>query len=243
MVNGDVLATTVVQLATVGVAAFGAWRCIRLQRFTTDGRLTNLAWFFGLFATAVLLGAAWQWHYGAPDADPFGAGARFVAFRGEGNATAPGNESAFFDQVTGPRGFRPHGDERVNVVLAGHHALMLASLVVAVVAFGRKHPPQATVALAAAPLWVPFVFIGDLVPAMLAFEAGLTLYLAARALVNHVERRSPGAVQVALGFLLFFLGHLLFYLSHRPGYARTGLGDVLGLVGIVLLVQVLPGKQ
>lgn len=232
MPDGQVIATTLVQLASVAVAAFGAYRCIDLQRFGRDRRLTALAWFFGLFAIAVAFNAAWQWQYGDPR--PLGGDFRFGG-GGFGNGTGgrpppPG----------GPGIFSPTGDERVNVLLVGHHVSMLASLVVAVAAFGRKRPVEASVVAAAL---LGFGTVGRLVPAMLALEAGLTLYLAARAFINHIERRSAGAVQAALGFGLFFAGHLLFYLSHQPGYARTGLGDVLGLVGIVLLVQLLPGKR
>lgn len=77
----------------------------------------------------------------------------------------------------------------------------------------------------------------------MALEAALALYLAAQAALNHRERRSPGALQVAVGFLMFFLGHLSFFLYHHPGAARTPLGDVLALVGVVLLVQLLPGPS
>ena len=45
---------------------------------------------------------------------------------------------------------------------------------------------------------------------------------------------------MAAGFALFFLGHLLFFLGHEAGRGRQGIGDILTLVGIVLLVQVLP---
>ena len=218
MPNGQVIATTLVQLASVAVAAFGAYRCIDLQRFGRDRRLTALAWFFGLFAVAVAFNVAWQWQYGDPRTTHLDAVFGFP----------------------GPGLFAPRGDERVNVLLIGHHIFMLTSLVVAVAAFGRKRPVETAVGAGAL---IGFAAIGQLIPAMLALEAGLTLYLAARALINHVERRSAGAVQAALGFGLFFVGHLLFYLSHEPGYARTGLGDVLGLVGIVLLVQLLPGKR
>ncbi|MHB8634396.1 MAG: hypothetical protein ACYDBQ_10620 [Thermoplasmatota archaeon] len=218
MPSGADVASALIQLCTAGAAGYGAFRCLRLQRFASDRRLSVLAWFFGLFAISVLLQAAWQIDVGA-GAEPFWHG-HFL------NRTP---------QLT-PRAFPPEdvSGERVNVLLAGSHAAMLASLVVAVWAFGHR---KAT----AAPVFLPWVAVGDLVPLMLAFEAGVALYLAARAFINHVERRSPGALQVALGFLLFFVGHLLFYLAHAPGMGRESVGDVLALVGIVLLVQVLPG--
>lgn len=231
MPDGQVIATTLVQLASAAVAAYGAGRCFQLQRFGKDRRLTALAWFFGLFAAAVALNAAWTWQYGDPR--PAGGDFRFDGGFGDGTGGRP-------PPGGGPGPFAPVGDERVNVLLAGHHALMLASLVVAVWAFGRRRPVEAGTVAAAV---LGFTTVGQLVPSMLALEAGLTLYLAARALINHVERRSAGALQSALGFGLFFVGHLLFYLSHQPGYARPGLGEVLGLVGIVLLVQLLPPRR
>ena len=83
-------------------------------------------------------------------------------------------------------------------------------------------------------------WFSDLVPLMLALEAALTLYFAVQALLNHIERRSPGALQVAAGFSLFFVGHLLYFTGHEAGRGHQGIGDVLTLVGILLLVQVLP---
>lgn len=242
VVNGFVIGTAIVQILTVGVAAYGAYRCIRLQRFGSDRRLKALGWFFGLFAVAVGLLAIWQMSYGYPRPFPDGAGFG-------GRFGPPGNETSNQSMPDGPRlvrggqFFRPEGDERVNIILAGHHLFMLASLAVAVVAFGRKRPVETTGAAGGAAAVVSFGFFGDLIPAMLALEAGLTLYLAAKSFVHHVERKTPGAVQAALGFGFFFLGHLLFYLSHTPGFARAGLGDVLSLVGITLLVQLLPGKK
>ena len=238
MVDGQLLGTAVVQVATVAAAGYGAYRCIRLQRYGTDRRLMALAWFFGLFAIAVGLLAIWQINYGDPRPGPDGAGFRVDFGPPMDNETFNQTMPERLRPIRGGDFFRPQGDERVNILLTGHHIFMLASLIVAVVAFGRKRPVESGAAAAI----VSFGFVGDLVPAMLALEAGLTLYLAARAFIHHVERRSPGAVQAALGFGLFFLGHLLFYLSHTPGYARAGLGDVLGLVGITLLVQLLPGK-
>ncbi|MCA1810406.1 MAG: hypothetical protein LC623_00130 [Halobacteriales archaeon] len=230
MPDGSQIAGALVQLAAAGAAVYGAVRCVRLQRFASDRRLTALAWFFSLFAAAMVLQALWQ--AGVASGPPAGfdgaAGIRF-----NGTRPPPGFDRPFL---------RPEGAERVNILFAGAHAFMLASLVVAVWAFGhRRRPDAATVAPALA--LSPFALVGTLVPLMLALEAGLTLYLACRALINHVERRSVGAVQVALGFLLFFVGHFLFYLAHQPGMGRSGIGDILGLVGIALLVQALPGTK
>ena len=227
MLDGNQVAGAIVQLAAAGVAVYGAVRCVRLQRFASDPRLTALAWFFALFAVALVLQAVWQVGAAAGTPAPFG-GPSF-------NATRPPFDRGFL---------RPEGDERVNILFAGAHAFMLASLVVAVWAFGHRRPPEEGVAtMGAALAFSPFALVGSLVPLMLALEAGLTLYLACRAFINHVERRSAGAVQVALGFLLFFVGHFLFFLAHQPGTGRSGIGDILGLVGIVLLVQALPGTK
>lgn len=134
-------------------------------------------------------------------------------------------------------GGRPVGGENVTVWLFLHHVAMVASLAVAVVAFGRRPRPET--------LAVPAVLLlfSDLVPLLLALQAALTLYLAVRAWLNHMERKSPGALQVALGFALFFTGHLLFFIQHRPGTGRSAIGDVVALVGITLLVQMLPGRR
>jgi hypothetical protein len=225
MASGDMIAVWLVEAITTAVAVYGTVRCLRLQRFARDPRLMALAWFFGLFAAAILLNAAWQVQIGA-------------------NASfGPGHQGAF-NGTFEPRGpldhglLRPEGTEHANLWLTGHHALMLASFVVGVWAFGHRVRPQAQAILAPAVLGL----VSDLVPAMLALEAGLTLYLAARAYLNHVEVRSPGAVQVALGFGLFFAGHLVFYVAHQPGLGHNPVGDILNLVGITLLVQVLPGK-
>ncbi len=228
MPSGDAIAVTVVQLATAGAALCGVWRCRRLQRYGSDRRLTALAWFFGLFAAAVLLNVAWQAQVGVAFEERLGGA---LVGPGPGNATHGAPPYGFTL-------FRPEGVERANLWLAGHHALMLASLVVGVWAFGTRRPEAPAVAAAAG-----FVFIGELVPTMLALEAGVALYLAARAFLNHVAVKSPGALQAALGFLLFFVGHLLFSVAHQPGMGHAAFGDVLNLVGIVLLVQVLPGKR
>jgi hypothetical protein len=229
VLEGSQLAGALVQLAAAGASVYGALRCVRLQRFAADRRLTALAWFFALFAAAMVLQATWQLGAASGTPPPFG---------GPGRAQMNGTHAPF------ERGFlRPEGEERVNILLAGSHALMLSSLVVAVWAFGHRKPPGELATTAPALAFAPFALVGTLVPLMLALEAGLTLYLACRAFINHVERRSGGAVQVALGFLLFFVGHFLFFLSHQPGMGRTGIGDILGLVGIVLLVQALPGTK
>jgi hypothetical protein len=229
VLDGNQVAGALVQLAAAGASVYGAVRCVRLQRFAPDRRLTALAWFFALFAAAMVLQSAWQLGAASGTPAPFGGAGHFA-----GNGTRPPFDRGFL---------RPEGDERVNILLAGAHALMLCGLVVAVWAFGHRRPPAEAATLAPALAFAPFALVGTLVPLMLALEAGLTLYLACRAFVNHVERRSAGAVQVALGFLLFFVGHFLFYLSHQPGMGRSGLGDILGLVGIVLLVQALPGTK
>lgn len=221
---GNELAGAILQLATAGVALYGAVRCVRLQRFGSDSRLKALAAFFALFAAGMALQATWQ--------------VQVVAGLPDLPASAPPPTPPFDHGL-----FHPEGSERVNILLAAAQVLQLASLVVAVWAFGHRRaaagPGTATAALA------PFAFsaLGAILPLALALEAGLALYLAARALINHVERRSAGALQVALGFLLFFLSHLVVYLGHQPGMGRTGVGDVLALVGVVLLVQVLPPRR
>lgn len=235
MPDGSALAGAIIQVGTAAVALYGAWRCVRLQRFASDSRLKALAVFFALFAAGVALHAAWQVEVGAPPPPgPWGTHAGYPM-------PSPANATL------GPRDhdlFRPEGDEQVNILLAASQALTIASLVVAVWAFGHRRQDGGGPALPPAALAVtPFVVLGTLVPLMLALEAGLALYLAARALVNHVEQRSAGALQVALGFLLFFAANLVIYLAHEPGWGHDRLGDVLGLVGIVLLVQALPGKR
>ncbi len=231
VVEASTIAAVGLQLATAAVAAYGAWRCIRLMRFGSDSRLKALAWFFGLFAASIALHAVWEYQIGnllevnrpVPGTP-----------RPGGNET---NQSSFDRPFVGF--FRPEGIERVTPWLFGHHVLMLASLSVAVTAYARRRPEHATAVVAFSPL----LLLGDLTVLLLGMEAALTLYLATRAMINHVERRSPGALKVAIGFALFFLGHLMFFLAHRPGEGRQGIGDVLALVGIILLVEVLPGKQ
>ncbi len=233
MPTPEALAASVLQMAAALAAAYGTWVCIRLQRYGRDRRLVALAWFFGLFAASVALHAAWEWQIGSLP-PPAGAGAGPGGFQPQQVQPGPG----------GPRPlFRPAGDENVTLWLVGHHLLMLASLGVGVVAFGRRHASGTTPAVLAVPALLAAIglaWVSDLVPLMLGIEAGLTLYLAIQALLNHLERRSPGALQVAAGFALFFLGHLLFFLRHQAGQGRTGIGDILAVVGIVLLVQVLP---
>jgi len=119
----------------------------------------------------------------------------------------------------------------IGALLLLHHALMLASLVVAVAAFS----PRRTTAAAAG-----LVVLTPVIPAILAIEAGLTLYLAARAAMNHRNRRTAGSMRVATGFALFFLGHITIFLLHGPDAARNPLGDLLSLAGLIILVRVLP---
>jgi hypothetical protein len=248
MINGNVLAAALIQLATVCVAVWGVWKCRQLQRFGADRRLTALAVFFGLFAAGVLLNAVWQVQvqsdvrfFGPAPPGPDGVLGGGVRFNGNGtfNDTVAGGRSG------GPFVFflRPEGTENANLWLAGHHLLILAALVVGVWAFGPHRPakePTVAAGFAVLGLSLSFGFVGELVPTMLALEAGLMLYLAIRAYLNHVQVRSPGAIQVAMGFLLFFAGHLVLSVLHQPGMGHAALGDVLNLVGLVLLVQVLP---
>lgn len=126
------------------------------------------------------------------------------------------------------------GAERVDLFLLSHHVLMLASLGVAVRAFSTTHTQGLSMAAAGLAVLGPFI------PFILAVEAALTLYLAIQSFLNHRARRSPGALRVATGFLLFFLGHLSFFVFYHPGVARTPLGDVLALIGVILLVRLLP---
>lgn len=234
MLSGDQIASLAVEVLTAGAALYGVWRCVSLQRFATDRRLSVLAWFFGLFAVAMVFNAVWEAQTGAP-AGSFGFGHEFQSR----NVTSP---------PPGDHGFfGPQGEEHANVWLTIHHALMLASFVVAVWAFGHRRPSAVLAAPAVLPLFLSGADVGLatglLLKTMLALEACLTLYLAAVAFLNHVEVRSAGAVQVALGFGLFFIGHLLVYVTHAPGFGHNPLGDILNLVGIALLVQALPGKR
>lgn len=207
-----VLAHVLLPSAVAAAAAFGGWRSWRLLRYARDPRLVKLAWFYGLFAASLVAYAVWiaQAH----------AGASFGGLHS-------GNLSEVHE------GFAA-GAERIDVFLLAHHALMIASLGVAVQAFSHKRTQPAVVAA------VGLAFLGPYVTVALALEAAMTLYLAVQAVLNHMERRSPGALQVAAGFLLFFVGHLTFFLFHHPGATRNPLGDVFALVGIVLLVRLLP---
>jgi hypothetical protein len=215
------------QLAVAVAAGIGAWKCLQLQRYATDPRLTKLAWFFGLFALSMLFAVIWS----------IQADAAIDAIQ----------------QGNGRGRDRPHGEERVTSFLVLQHFAMLGSLIVAVQAFGRPKRPTAEIPPGVA-VFLPLILLpllaqiplggfGRAIPLLLAAEATLTLYLAVRALLNHMERRTPGAMQVAAGFALFFFGHLVVYLSHVPGATRTAIGDILALVGMVLLVQLLPGRR
>lgn len=177
----------------------------------------KLMWFYGLFAASLVSMAIWTGQLAAAMGDTFS-----------------GLHSGNFTEVLGSLHGAFAGAERINLFLLGHHALMLASLGVAVQAFSHKRAGGAAVAA------VGLAFLGPFILVVLALEAAMTLYLAVLAILNHMERRSPGALQVAAGFLLFFIGHLSFFLFHYPGGARTPLGDMFALVGIVLLVQLLP---
>lgn len=205
-----VLAHVVLPVAVASAASYGAWRCATLLRYGRDPRLLKLALFYGLFAASLIPWAIWI-----------------------GQAPVSGDLAAMHSSNATIRHYSS-GPERVDGFLVAHHALMLASLGVAVQAFSHKSRPAAAVAMAS------LAFLSPFIPVVLALEAALTLYLAVRAIINHLERRSPGALQVAAGFLLFFLGHLSFFLFHDPGSGRTPLGDVFALVGIVLLTQLLP---
>lgn len=208
-----VVAHVLLPLMVAAAAGFGAWRCARLLRYARDPRLAKLMWFYGLFASSLIPWAIWA--------------GRFAAAIGDPTTLHAGNGSSPFDAAYG-------GGERVDVFLLAHHALMLASLGVAVQAFGHRRKEGA------AAVAVGLAFLAPFIPVVLAVEAALTLYLAVRAVLNHMERRSPGALQVAAGFFLFFFGHLTFFLFHDPDVGRNPLGDVFALVGIVLLVQLLP---
>jgi len=204
-----VLAHILLPGAVAAAAGSGAWRCWRLLRYGSDPRLARLMWFYGLFAASLVPWVIWVANVHAG-----------------GHGDLAGTLGGHHDGSAGV--------ERVNGFLLAHHALMLASLGVAVRAFSHRRTPEAAAAAAGLALFGPFI------PVALAFEAAMTLYLAIQAILNHKERRSPGALQVAAGFLLLFLGHLSFFLFHAPGAGRTPLGDIFALVGIVLLAQLLP---
>lgn len=208
-----VLAHALLPSAVSAAAAFGAWRCWRLLRYARDPRLLKLMWFYGLFAASLVPMVIWTAQLPAAVGDALPSGSLT-----QGSPNLHGEFAAA---------------EGADWLLLVHHVLMLASLGVAVQAFGHKRAGAAVPAAALAAL-APFLWVA------LAAEAGLTLYLAVLAILNRAKRRSPGALQVAMGFFLFFLGHLSFFLLYHPAGVRTPLGDVLSLVGIVLLVQLLP---
>lgn len=201
-----VLAHILLPSAVAAVAGFGAWRSWRLLQYARDPRLLKLTWFYGLFAASLIPWAIWTAKVSA-DLSDIALGDLHGAFARE---------------------------QRVDFFLLAHHALMLASLGVAVLAFGRKRAEGTAVAAAGLALFGPFI------PLALALEAAMTLYLAVQAILNHMERRTPGALQVAAGFLLFFVGHLSFFLYYYAGGGRTPIGDMFALIGLVLLVQLLP---
>ena len=208
---GLVLAHILLPCAVAFTAGLGAWRCWELLRYGDDVRLRKLLWFYGLFAVSLVPMIVWT--------------ARLAA------AVGGSLESGFPHNAGGLHGqFAEAGAD--SLLLVVHHALMIASLAVAVQAFTPSRPPLVAVAALA--------FIEHTVWVALAIEALLTLYLAAQALRNHRSRRSPGALHVAIGFGLFFLGHLSILILHQPGGARTPLGDLITLVGLVVLVRLLP---
>jgi len=215
-----VVAHVLLPSAVAAAAGFGAWRCWGLLRYGRDPRLVKLMWFYGLFAASLVSVAIWT---GQLDwaADSVAGG-----MHASNSSGAHGDLHGSFA-----------GAERINFFLLAHHVLMLASLGVAVQAFGHRRAEGATVAAVGLAFFAPFI------PVVLAIEAAMTLYLAVQAILNHMERRSPGALQVAAGFFLFFLGHLGFFVFHQAGGARVPLGDVFALVGIVLLVQLLPRRS
>lgn len=198
------------------VAAFGAVRCWRLLRYGDDPRLRKLMWFYGLFATSLVSVAIWT--------------ARLALDVGEAAGFVDGHA-----QLVEAWGAALSGTERLDVFLVLHHGLLLASLGVAVDAFRAR--PAAAAGVAAATL---VGALGATVLGALAVEAALALYLAIRAIINHHKRKTPGALQVAAGFLLFFAGHLGYFLFHEPAVARTPLGDLAALLGLILLVRLLP---
>ena len=209
-----VLAHVALPCAIAAAAGFGAWRAWRLWRIAPDPRLAKLLWFYALFSLSLVSIAIWTGQLSYDASAGLSHDADVTGGHGEGH-------SEFVD------------NQRIDGFLVAHHVLMLASLGIAVQAFSHKRR-SASVALAGLAVLAP------LVPVVLAVEAALTLYLAIVAILNHRERRSPGALQVAAGFLLFFIGHLSFFIFHNPGVARTPLGDIFALVGIVLLVRLLP---
>lgn len=209
-----VAAHLVLPLLVASAAGLGAWRCWRLLRYAEDPRLQRLMWFYGLFAASLVAFAIWM--------------GRLAVSAGE---DLPGGDfPAAFGSLHG--GFA--AGQRVDVFLVVHHALMLASLGVAVEAFRPRRLAPLSVAAAG------LAFVGPSILLALAVEALLTLYLAVRAVLNHRRRPTPGALQVAAGFLFFFLGHLSLLAFYVPGSARNPIGDALSLVGIVILVRLLP---
>lgn len=207
-----VAAHVLLPASVAGVAAWGALRCVRLLKYGRDPRLLKLAWFYGLFAASLV---------------PMAIRTGMLAASVDG--ALPLGDMRRMSQLF-------HGEfvaaQSVDALLFAHHALMVVSLAVAVQAFANKR--SAIVAAAALAVFAPFLWVA------LAGEAALTLYLAVLAILNHRTRRTPGALRVATGFVLFFLGHLSFLLLYHPMGTRTPIGDVLSLVALLILVRLLP---
>ncbi len=120
-----------------------------------------------------------------------------------------------------------------------HHVLMLASLAVAVRAYGS--PGRAATEGAPAAALGPMLFARTGLLRMA--EAGITLYIAVRALMNYRHRRNPGSLAVAAGFALFFLGHLSFWIFHPQRGPRPFWAELLTLGAVILLVSRVPRRR
>lgn len=120
--------------AVAVTAGVGVWKCARLLRYGRDPRLLKLMWFYGLFGASLVAITIWT-----------GQLAASIESTGHhiGNLTESHDAGQFF------------GEERVNLFLVAHHLLMLASLGVAVQAFGHRRP--AIVAAAGLAVLSPFI--------------------------------------------------------------------------------------
>lgn len=223
------------QAAAATVAVVGLWRATTLHRLLPDPRLRRLQWFFGLLAGALAVHAL--------------GGLRLLRRFEETRAPTRGGRRP-------PPGFEGPDfavfDGWAWAILL-HHLLLLAAFAVAIRAFGtprRDAPegqaaPAGPLALALPLLALPLLAVPlrSTVAILGLAEAVLALYLALRSLLNHAERRTRGALQAAVGFLLFFVSHTLFWLLHVPRGPRPLWGELLELVGVLLLVGVLPAPR
>lgn len=112
-----------------------------------------------------------------------------------------------------------------------YYGTLLAGLSGVFWSFGR-HPFRWT------PAYAPALLVAGPLLQLLAIV--VLFFVVLHAGLNHMARKGTGSSLVALGFFFVFAAHILYLYSYAPLEPRWWPGELLNLVGYVILVRAVP---